>query len=68
MPSPLPAGRSRPGEILSYPLGNLLEEVAFIAYYLHWPHAEIMAMEHADRRAWVERISAINQRINADEG
>ena len=68
MPSPLPAGRSGPGEILSYPLGNLLEEVAFIAYYLHWPHAEIMAMEHADRRAWVERISAINQRINADEG
>lgn len=68
VPPPLPAGRPGPGGILSYPLSTLLEEVAFIAYYLHWPQAEIMAMEHADRRAWVERISAINQRINADEG
>jgi hypothetical protein len=49
-------------------LGNLLEEVAFIAYYLHWPHDQIMAMEHADRRDWVLRISAINQRVNGDGG
>jgi hypothetical protein len=46
----------------------MLEEVAFIAYYLHWPLDQIMAMEHADRRGWVERVSAINQRVAVDEG
>jgi len=26
-----------------------------------------MAMEHAERREWVQQISVINQRMNADE-
>jgi hypothetical protein len=42
----------------------LYEEVAFVAYHFHWPHAEVMALEHAERRTWVERISAINDRMN----
>ena len=37
-----------------------------MAYHFHWPHDAIMAMEHADRRQWVEQISAINQRLQAD--
>ena len=52
------------GGILGYPLDDLHEEVAFVAYHFHWPQAEIMAMEHLERRDWVERISAINTRVN----
>mgnify|MGYP007106198051 CR=1 FL=1 len=26
---------------------------------------QILAMEHRDRRAWVEQIATINQRVNA---
>jgi hypothetical protein len=42
----------------------LHEEVAFVAYHFHWGHAEIMSMEHPERRRWVSEISAINQQIN----
>jgi hypothetical protein len=42
----------------------LFEEVAFVAYHFHWPLADVLALEHADRRRWVEQISAINRRMN----
>lgn len=54
------------GGILGYPLEDLHEEVAFVAYHFHWPQAEIMAMEHIERREWVEQISAINRKVNED--
>jgi hypothetical protein len=38
--------------------------VAFIAYHFHWPHDEVMEMEHADRRRWVTEISRINEEMN----
>jgi len=41
-------------------------EVAFIAYHFHWAHDEVMALEHADRRRWVQEISAINSRMNEE--
>jgi hypothetical protein len=50
---------------VSYPLDRLVEEVAFVAYHFHWPHEEVMALEHADRRRWVAEISSINERMNA---
>jgi hypothetical protein len=40
--------------------------VAFIAYHFHWPYRDILGLEHADRRHWVERISAINARMNGE--
>jgi len=54
------------GGVLGYPLDLIYGEVAFIAYHFHWPLAEVMALEHADRRRWVEEISQINDRINED--
>ena len=51
------------GGILGYPLAQLHEEVAFIAYYFHWPLREILELQHGDRRRWVEEISSINQRL-----
>ena len=53
----------RLGGIAGYPLEQLHEEVAFIAYYFHWPLAEIMELEHSDRRGWIEEISGINRRL-----
>jgi hypothetical protein len=35
-----------------------------VAYHFHWPHHEVMALEHDERRAWVREISAINERLN----
>ena len=36
--------------------------MAFVAYHFHWSMSDIMELEHADRRRWVEEISAINRR------
>jgi hypothetical protein len=42
----------------------LHEEVAYIAYYFHWPLKEILEMEHRDRRLWAEEIAEINGKLN----
>ena len=66
MPARLRRGEADSGGILGYPLEQLTEEVAFIAYHFHWSQEEIMTLEHAARRQWVKEISAINQRINGE--
>lgn len=35
-----------------------------MAYHFHWPIESVLTLEHADRRRWVDEISAINERIN----
>ena len=59
-------GDARSGGILGYPLKNLYEEVAFVAYHFHWPPEAVLNLDHAERRRWVSEISAINERINED--
>jgi hypothetical protein len=51
--------------MIGYPSDALREEVAFIAYYLHWPYGEIMELDHQERRRWVAEISRIHERLNA---
>ncbi len=64
MPAHLPGGDGRPGGIVGYPLDRLYEEVAFLAYYFHWSLAEILDLEHSDRRRFMDEISAINRQLN----
>lgn len=66
MPALVRAGARPRGGVLGYPLDQLHEEVAFLAYHFHWPHEEIMRLEHGDRRRWVSEISAINREVNAE--
>ncbi len=47
-----------------HPLDRLFQEVAYIAYYFHWPYDEVMAMEHYQRRRWVSEVARINRRLN----
>ena len=56
------------GGIVGYPLASLFEEVAFIAFHFHWSHAEILHLEHGDRQRFIDEISAINRRANAEDG
>ena len=35
-----------------------------MSYHFHWPLADVLALEHADRRRWVEEISSINRRMS----
>jgi len=47
-----------------YPLEQINEEVAYIAYHFHWPLEDILGLEHRQRRTWVKEISKINRRMN----
>ena len=47
-----------------YPSSQLYEEMAFVAYHFHWPHTELMNLEHRDRRRWCQEISEINKRLD----
>jgi hypothetical protein len=47
-----------------YPMEQIHEEVAYIAYHFHWALDEILQLEHHQRRTWVQEISKINQRLN----
>ena len=60
----VPVGVERLGGNIGYPSDRLFEEVAYIAYYFHWPPEQIMGLEHQDRQTWVREIARINQRLN----
>jgi len=49
---------------MGYALNRLFEEVAYIAYYFHWPYDQILTMEHHERQRWVAEIATINRRLN----
>ncbi|WP_331254773.1 DUF6760 family protein [Methylobacterium currus] len=59
-------GGIRRGGILGYPLDQLYEEVAFLAYHFHWPLDQLVALEHAERRKWVSEVSRMNERSIAE--
>ena len=45
-------------------MDRLREEVAYVAYHFHWPHDQVMSMEHGERQIWVRQIARINRRLN----
>lgn len=49
---------------MRYPSDRLFEEVAYIAYYLHWPYDQVMRLDHRERQAWVAEVARINQQLN----
>jgi hypothetical protein len=44
------------------------EEMAYLAYHLHWSHRELMELDHHARRRWVAQVSALNERLSAGGG
>jgi len=50
--------------MIGYSLEAMHEEVAFIAYYLHWPYEQLMSLDHRERQRWVKEVSRINEQLN----
>ncbi len=46
-----------------YPAERIYEEAAFIAYYFHWSHDEIMNLSTLERLRWCKEISGIHDRM-----
>jgi hypothetical protein len=36
-----------------------LQEVAYLGTRVHWTYAEVMALDHRQRRVWVERVAKL---------
>lgn len=51
---------------MSYPLEQLYQEVAYIAYHFHWSREEILQFAHPERRRWVGEIGRINKSMNEE--
>ena len=49
---------------MTYAAEQLVDEVAYVAYYFHWSLAEILAMEHPLRRRFIDAIGDINRQRN----
>ena len=51
---------------MTYAAGRLHEEVAYVAYHLHWSLDDILDLEHPQRLRFVNEIAAINTRLNEE--
>jgi hypothetical protein len=51
---------------VTYATDRLFEEVAYVAYHLHWPLDSILDLEHPLRQRFVDEIGKINRRLSED--
>ena len=49
---------------MTYAADRLFEEVAYVAYYLHWPFDTILDLEHPLRERLIEEIGKINELVS----
>ena len=47
-----------------YPQERLYQEMAFLAYYLHWSNEDLMELDHWERRRWGREVSAIHKKLS----
>lgn len=47
---------------MRYSAADLWEEMAYLAYHLHWPLNDLLDLEHADRGRLVQKVADLNQR------
>lgn len=48
---------------MTYTADRLWQEVVYVAYYLHWPLADILDLEHPDRVRVIDEIGAIHKQL-----
>lgn len=46
--------------MLRYPTEALWQEIAFLAYHLHWDLDRLLDLEHADRVRLLRAVAALN--------
>lgn len=48
--------------MLRYPTEALWQEIAYLAYHLHWRLDDLLDLEHQDRIRMVRAVAALNNR------
>jgi hypothetical protein len=44
------------------PEDEVWDEVAYLAYHLHWNLDDLLDLEHGDRQRMVDAVAALNER------
>jgi hypothetical protein len=50
---------------VTYAPDALYQEIAYVAYHLHWPLDDLLDMEHPVRQRFVDEVGRINQRLSS---
>jgi hypothetical protein len=50
-----------------YPLNQVHQEVAFLGRWMHWGLNEVLDLDHAQRRRWVEEAAALADEEPGDD-
>jgi len=45
-----------------YPADALWDEIAYLAYHLHWDLPSLLDLEHTDRAMLIRRVANLNER------
>jgi len=45
-----------------YPADALWDEIAYLAYHLHWDLQSLLDLEHSDRALLIRRVANLNER------
>ena len=53
---------------MCYPSDRLYEEVAYVAYHLHWSYDQVMSLDHRERGRWVAEVARLNERLSEQMG
>jgi uncharacterized protein DUF6760 len=48
--------------MMRYPTDALWQEMAYLAYHLHWDLDRMLDLEHMDRVRMVRAVAALNER------
>ncbi|MEY2420292.1 MAG: hypothetical protein QOH79_2576 [Acidimicrobiaceae bacterium] len=48
--------------MIRYPTEALWQELAYLAYHLHWDLERLLDLEHADRARLIRAVSSLNAR------
>jgi hypothetical protein len=48
--------------MIRYPEATLWDEIAYLAYHLHWDLDELLDLEHSDRSRLVRAVADLNRR------
>jgi hypothetical protein len=49
------------GGASGYPLNQLYQEIALIAWHLHWSRQDIVRLEHGERQQWIAEINRLQR-------
>jgi hypothetical protein len=48
--------------MMRYPTEALWQELAYLAYHLHWDLDQLLDLEHGDRTRLIRAVSSLNAR------